>query len=128
MSIKDLELIRTREDGKEYKTTLGTMDEDAKIQAEKLQKKRARKAKRAKWWKKWKPTIIKSLKIIGKLVILGILFYFLFWVFIGAIILMAAGSGVREAGQDAKAQQARNEFYNQKRRNLPTLHPKYWRK
>ena len=63
MSIKDLEIIRTREDGKEYKTTLGTMDEDAKIQAEKLQKMRARKAKPAKLWKKGKPTFIKSLKI-----------------------------------------------------------------
>lgn len=123
MSIKDLELIRTREDGKEYKTTLGTMDEDARIQAEKLQKIRARKAKRAarkaklaKWWKKWKPTIIKSLKIIGKLVILGILFYFLFWVFIGAIILMAVGGGMSEAGKDAKARKALNDFYNQHRR------------
>ena len=125
MSIKDLEIIRTREDGKNYKTTLGTMEEDAKIQAEKLQKKRARKAKRAKWWAKWKPTIIKSLKIIGILVILGILLYFLFWVFIGGIILMAVGAGVSEG---AKASKAQSDFYNEQRIHRSKLPPKYWRK
>ena len=125
MSIKDLEIIRTREDGKNYKTTLGTMEEDAKIQAEKLQKKRARKAKRAKWWKKWKPTIIKSLKIIGILVILGILLYFLFWIVIGGIILMAVGAGMSEGAQASKAQ---SEFYNEQRIHRSKTPPKYWRK
>lgn len=119
MSIKNMEIIRTREDGKAYKTTLGTMDEDAKIQAEKLQKMRARKEKRAKWWKKWKPTIIKSLEIIGILAILGILLYFLFWIFVGAIILMAVGSGVSEAGREG---QARAQYYNRRNRDW------YWRK
>lgn len=121
MSIKDLEIIRTREDGKNYKTTLGTMEEDAKIQAEKLQKIRARKAKRAKWWKKWKPTIIKSLKIIGILVILGILLYFLFWVVVGGIVLAAVGAGMSEGG---RASQNRANYYNNQ--NYSRQDPRFW--
>lgn len=85
-------------------------------ESESERKRRVWKATLSHWWKKWKPTIIKSLKIIGKLVILGILFYFLFWVFIGAIILMAVGGGMSEAGKDAKARKALNDFYNQHRR------------
>lgn len=55
--------------------------------------------------------------------IMGI--YYLGWIFVGGIILMAVGAGMREAGQDAKAQ---SEFYNEQRIHRSKLPPKYWRK
>lgn len=124
MSIQDLELIQTREDGKTYVTTIGKMDEDARIQSEKVHAKQVRKAKWAKWRKKWMPRIIEGIKILAIVAVVGYLLYLLFWVVIGAIMLMAVGAGMSEGGQ---AGQAQTNYYNQQRYNRPTNNPKYWR-
>ena len=99
MSIKNLEIQRTREDGKTYTTTFGTMHEDAQKQREKMHAKYMRKARRADMRKKWKPKVLKGLKILGKLTVVGVLLYFLFWVAVGGIVLMAVGSGMVEGGR-----------------------------
>ena len=122
MSIKNLELQRTREDGKTYTTTLGTMHEDAQKQREKVHAKYMRKARRADMLKKWKPKVLKGLKLLGKLAVIGVLLYFLFWIVVGGIVLMAVGSGMSEGG---RASQNRSSYHNP---NLPTLHPRYWRR
>lgn len=114
MSIKDLQLTQTREDGKKYNTTLGTREEDAQKQRELMYKKQIRKAKWAKWRKKWTPRIIEGLKLLAIIAVVGVLLYFLFWIVIIGIGLMAVGAGMSEAGQEG---QARAEHYNQKNRD-----------
>lgn len=115
MSIKDLELQRTREDGKTYTTTIGTMQEDAQTQREKVHKKYMRKVRRAEMRKKWMPKVLNGIKILGTLAVVGVLLYFLFWVIIGGIVLAAVGAGMSESG---RASQNRSNHYN--RQN-------YWR-
>lgn len=128
-SIKDLIIVREREDGKEYTTTLGTMEEDAKKQAELLAQERAakeekrrkwqlRKEKFLAWWKKWWPTIWKVLQVVGILAILAAIIYVAFWIIIGAIVLMAVGAGMSEGGSEGVARanhynKVNRDYYNQ---------------
>lgn len=108
--IKDLEVTRKREDGKLYKTTLGNQEEDAKIQAEKLERKRLFKVKWKKWSKKWLPILAKTVAIIGALYIAYMFLYVLAIIFFGGVIMMAVGSGVQDAGRQGQ-QEAR--YYNE---------------
>lgn len=125
MSIKNLELQRTREDGKTYTTTIGTMHEDAQTQREKVHAKHMRKARRADMRKKWMPKVLNGIKILGILAVVGVLLYFLFWVVVGGIVLAAVGAGMSEGGAEA---QSRANYYNQQRYDRPTNNPKYWRR
>lgn len=74
-----------------------------------------------KWYWKWYKWQLKIGLIL--VAILGV--YYLGWVFLGAIILMAVGAGVREGAEASKAQ---SEFYNEQRIHRSKLPPKYWRK
>lgn len=121
MSIKDLELQRTREDGKTYTTTLGTMHEDAQKQREKVHAKQMRKARRAEMWEKWKPKVLKCLKILGKLAVVGVVLYFSFWIVVGGIALMAVGGGMSGGGR--ASQNSRNRYNNQ---NYSQQDPRFW--
>ena len=114
--IKDLEVTGKREDGKLYKTTIGNQEEDDKIQAEKLERKRLLKMKWKKWSKKWLPRLAKLIAIIGAIYIAYMFLYGLAIIFFGGVVLMAVGSGVRDAGQQGQ-RQAR--YYNElnRRRN-----------
>lgn len=128
-SIQDLELLGEREDGKTYRTTIGTREEDAKKQAELLAQERAakeekrrkwqlRKEKFLAWWKKWWPTIWKVLQVVGLLAIVAAIIYVAFWIIIGAIVLMAVGAGMSEGGSEGVARanhynKVNQEFYNQ---------------
>lgn len=125
MSIKNLELQRTREDGKTYTTTIGTMHEDAQSQREKVHKKHMRKARRADMRKKWMPKVLNGIKILGILAVVGVLLYYLFWIIVGGIVLMAVGAGMSEGGI---ASQNRSNYYNQQNYDRPTNNPKYWRR
>lgn len=125
MSLKDIQLTQKREDGKTYTTTVGTMEEDAKIHHQKMLDERARKIKWAKWRKKWIPRIVRTFEIIAILTLVGVVLYFAVWLFIIGIVLMAAGSGMSEGGRES---QARSQYYNQLRHDRPTNNPKYWRK
>lgn len=113
--IKDLEITGKREDGKLYKTTIGTQEEDAKIQAEKLERKRLLKEKMKKWSKKWLPRLVKLIAIIGAIYLAYVFLYVLAIIFFGGVMLMAAGSGLKEAGEQSQ----RQRFYNElnRRRN-----------
>lgn len=122
MSIQDLDLLQTREDGKTYHTTIGTRKEDAQKQRELMYAEQARKAKWAKWRKKWMPRIITGIKIAGIMAIAGYFLYLLFWVIVGAVVLMAVGSGMSEAGQEG---QARANYYNKVNRDH--YNQNYWR-
>lgn len=122
MSIQDLKLTQTREDGKTYTTTIGTREEDARKQRELMYAKQVRKAKWAKWRKKWMPRIITGIKILGIMAIAGYFLYLLFWVIVGGIVLMVVGAGMSEAGQEG---QARAQHYNQKNRDY--YNQNYWR-
>lgn len=114
--IKDLEVTGKREDGKLYKTTIGNQEEDAKIQAEKLERKRLLKEKLKKWSKKWLPRLAKLIAIIGAIYIAYMFLYVLAIIFFGGVMMMAVGSGVKDAGQQSQ-RQAR--YYNElnRRRN-----------
>lgn len=114
MSIKNLELQRTREDGKTYTTTIGTMHEDAQKQREKVHAKHMRKARRADMRKKWMPKVLEGIKILGILAVVGVLLYYVFWIIVGGIVLMAAGAGMSEGGREA---QNRANHYNQQNYN-----------
>lgn len=113
--IKDLEVTGKREDGKLYKTTLGNQEEDAKIQAEKLERKRLLKEKLKKWSKKWLPRLAKLIAIIGTIYIAYMFLYVLAIIFFGGVMMMAVGSGVKDAGEQSQ----RQRFYNElnRRRN-----------
>lgn len=108
--IKDLEITGKREDGKLYKTTIGNQEEDAKIQAEKLERKRLLKEKLKKWSNKWLPRFVKLIAIIGAIYIAYMFLYVLAIIFFGGVMLMAVGSGVKDAG-DQSQRQAR--YYNE---------------
>lgn len=122
MSIQDLDLLQTREDGKTYHTTIGRRKEDAQKQSELMYAEQARKAKWAKWRKKWLPRIVKGIGITAGVAVVGYFLYLLFWVIIGAVVLMAVGAGMSEAGQEG---QARTTYYNQRRRDQIN-DPRYW--
>lgn len=125
MSIQDLKLSRTREDGKTYTTTVGNRYDDARKQREKVSKKQQRKAKWSAWKKKWFPIIWDIVKLLGTIAVFCVLLYFLFWVAIIGIALAAIGGGLSEGGRE---QQAQGHYYNEQRRNRPTNNPKYWRR
>lgn len=137
MSILDkIELTQEREDGKVYTTTASRMEEDAKIQAELLKqerkekeekrlKRQRRKEKWVAWWKTWGPVIWEVVKIIGIIVALGVLLYFLFWIALIGIGLAAVGGGMAEGGSE---HQQRANYYNQLNRDRPSNNPKHWRK
>lgn len=113
--IKDLEITGKRKDGKLYKTTIGNQEEDAKIQAEKLERNRLLKEKLKKWSKKWLPRLVKLIAIIGAIYLAYVFLYVLAIIFFGGVMLMAAGSGLKEAGEQSQ----RQRFYNElnRRRN-----------
>ena len=67
---------------------------------------------------------MKGVSILGIVAIVGVLLYFLFWIIIGGVVLMAVGAGMSEAGSEAKD---RSQYYSQQRYNRPTNNPKYWR-
>ena len=97
--IKDLEVTGKREDGKLYK-----------IQAEKLERKLLLKEKLKKWSKKWLPRLAKLIAIIGAIYIAYMFLYVLAIIFFGGVMMMAVGSGVKDAGQQSQ-RQAR--YYNE---------------
>ena len=68
--------------------------------------------------------VLKGIKILGTLAVVGVLLYFLFWIIVGGIVLAAVGAGMSEGGTAA---QNRGNYYNQQRYNRPTNNPKYWR-
>lgn len=118
MTIKDTVVTQEREDGEKYTTTLGTMEEDAKKQAELLkQEKRKKEEKRCKrqlrkekwqaWWKKWGPKILYALKIVGIIVALGVLLYHLFYIALFLFALAGAAGGGGGEHQDGQSNRAR---------------------
>lgn len=93
-----LQITRKRKDGKEYTTTIATMEEDAQRQNEQLQKEYNKKLRRAEWRKKWMPRIIKGAQIVGILAVMAISAYILFWVILFGFGLMAVGGGLGSSG------------------------------